>query len=35
MSGLAKVAPLPVIVPAADAGDVPAISAETVSSETA
>jgi hypothetical protein len=35
ISGAANVAPLPLIVPAADAGDVPAMSAETVSSETA
>jgi hypothetical protein len=35
INGLANVAPLPFIVPAAEAGDVPAMSAETVSSETA
>ena len=35
MSGAANVAPLPLIVPAAEAGDVPAMSAVTVSSDTA
>jgi hypothetical protein len=35
MSGPANDAPLPLIVPDADAGDVPAMSAEIVSSETA